>query len=51
MMKIAFENTKTDKVDVTFWLQGSTPLCIQTIVIPTDWFLISENTTPKLKKT
>jgi hypothetical protein len=30
MMKITFQNQKTEKVDLTFWLQASTLLLTET---------------------
>ena len=46
LMKITFDNSKTEKVDVSFFLQGSTHPNIQTTAIPTSSLKNSESSTP-----
>jgi hypothetical protein len=47
MMKITFDNTKTEKVNVTFWLQSSTNINNKTTINLTCSFKNSENSIQK----
>ena len=49
MMKVVFENRKTEKVDVKFWLQASTFEKIQIIVPVTGWLRTSVSSTLSYK--